>query len=328
MLSTDRLDLLQLFMKIAESESISDSANMIGISQPSASRLLKRLESLLDTQLFQRIGSGVRLTSSGAEFLPVARDLLRRWDLAAHASKTPQRKLTGHIRIAASVAIGETVLSALAARFMRKHPGLTLDLDLRDDQVDLANTEYDLWIRAGKIKSDQLVVREITRGNRGVFCSMTLGAVAHPSKLQAFRAIRLTPYVPESLRLTSAQGETFVLRQSCVMTTNNLYAAYSATIEGIGYAVLPLWLTQPDLERGTLIQACPAWAPEPVVLSLAYLPGRNRPARIGAITKYLLHELKGLQTVRSIFSGGAKAFEQEPISGGIKPPHSQFAQTY
>lgn len=65
MLSTDRLDLLQLFVRVAETGKISDAANAAGISQPSASRLLKRLESLLDTQLFQRmVGNSTRTRES------------------------------------------------------------------------------------------------------------------------------------------------------------------------------------------------------------------------------------------------------------------------
>jgi len=317
-LSTDRLDLLELFVRIAESGNISDAANATGISQPSASRLLKRLESLIDTQLFQRTASGVRITPSGHEFLPAARDLLRRWDLVAHSSNVKRRILTGHIRIAVSVAIGESALAALAARFARQHPGLTLDMDLRDDQVDLNATGYDLWVRAGQIKSDQLIVREITRSSRAIFCSPAFRTVTHPSELHALRAIRLTPYVPESIRLTNSRGDAFVLRQACVMTTNNLYAAHAAAIEGIGYAVLPLWLTGPDVDRGRLIQTCPAWMPEPVVLSLAYLPGRNRPARIAALTKYLVQELTDLEKVKSFLDGRLKAWHEDGTDTSAK----------
>ena len=301
MLSTDRLDLLKLFVRTAESGKISEAADAMGISQPTASRLLRTLETLLEVKLFQRVPSGVKITPSGQELLEPARLLLRQWDLMAHSTSSPGRRLSGHIRIAVAVAVGESVLAMLVARFIKQHPAVTVDCDLRDDQIDLSTSEYDLWFRAGPIKSDQLVVREITAARRGIFCSPTLGAVKHPNGLQTLKAIRLTPFVSESIRLTNDEMETYLLRQNCTMTTNNLYAARAATIEGIGYAVLPLWITRTDVERGKLIQTCTSWQPEPVSFSLAYLPARNRPARIVAITKYLQQELSDATNVRKAF---------------------------
>lgn len=75
------------------------------------------------------------------------------------------------------------------------------------------------------------------------------------------------------------------------MTTNNLYAAHAAVLEGLGYAMLPLWLAEFDLDRGRLVQACSTWKPEPITLSHAYLPGRSRPARVAALITYLQREL-------------------------------------
>jgi DNA-binding transcriptional LysR family regulator len=301
MLSTDRLDLLKLFVRTAEFGKISGAADAVGISQPTASRLLRTLETLLEVKLCQRVPSGVKITPSGQEMLGPARLVLRQWDLIAHSTSSHGRRLSGHIRIAVSVAVGESVLAMLVARFIKQHSAVTVDCDLRDDQVDLSTSEYDLWFKAGQIKSDQLVVREITSVRRGIFCSPALGSMQHPNGLQTMKAIRLTPFVSESIRLTNEETETYLLRQNCAMTTNNLYAARSAAIEGVGYAVLPLWITRLDIERGKLIQTCASWQPEPVSFSLAYMPTRNQPARIVAITKYLQQELSDATNLRKAF---------------------------
>jgi len=41
-----------------------------------------------------------------------------------------------------------------------------------------------------------------------------------------------------------------------MFATDNLYAARAAVLEGVGYAVLPLWCVQAELARGTLVKAC------------------------------------------------------------------------
>jgi DNA-binding transcriptional LysR family regulator len=84
------------------------------------------------------------------------------------------------------------------------------------------------------------------------FCAPTLATVEHPRELKTFKAIRLTPFVSEATRLTRAQGETYSLTQSCVLPTNNLYAARAAALEGIGYAILPWWIARSDMNSGLL----------------------------------------------------------------------------
>lgn len=60
LLATDRLDLLKLFVRIAETGHLSEAARSLGMSQPSASRCLKHLEAMLDTRLVQRSARGAR----------------------------------------------------------------------------------------------------------------------------------------------------------------------------------------------------------------------------------------------------------------------------
>ena len=291
MLATDRLDLLKLFVRIVETGKVTDAARSMGLSQPSASRCLKQLEALLDTRLVQRSAHGLGLTPSGRDFLPHARRLLADWDAAVEGAAADRQAIAGRIRIAAPIALGQGVLASIAARFIKDHPGVMIDWDLRDDAVDLVAAGYDLWIRAGEIRRDDLVVRAIYSAQRAIVTAPCHESVAHPRSLQAKGAVRLSTFVPSSIELTSEGGSVFVLRQKAAFTTDNLYAAHTAVLEGVGYAILPLWLVQADLHRGTLLRTCRAWRPPDVTLSLAYPPNPRRPARIDAFADRLKAEL-------------------------------------
>jgi molybdate transport repressor ModE-like protein len=310
-LSTDRLDLLRLFVAIAETGKISDAARAMGISQPTASRLLKRLEQIFSSQFVQRTASGVTMTRSGADFLHSARQLLQQWDSLSDATTSRQRMLSGHIRVAASAPVGQGFLATIMAKFIRRHPNVTIDLDLRDDQIDLNSIGYDLWVRAGRIHSDKLVVRKIAFVQRALFCAPTLATVEHPRELKALKAIRLTPFVSEATRLTHEHGETYLLKQACALTTNNLYVARAAALEGIGYAILPLWIVRSDVSRGLLRRTCKSWTPEELVFSIAYRPDRNRPARMTELMKYLQAEFSQIASVRRALINHVEALEAE-----------------
>ena len=291
MLSTDSLDLLRLFTRVAETQKISDAAKTFGISQPTASRLLRRLEETLGAQLLQRTPSGVRLTMRGHEVLESAREVLGQWDQMSHVAQNQSRAYSGTIRVAASVALGQHLIATLAAQFVKKHPALTIELQLTNDAVDFNATDYHLWLRAGPITSGQLIVHQLARVERALFCAPSFGVAAHPSELNRLRAVCLTPFVPESVLLTNGSGERYTLALRCALKTNDLNAAHSAVLAGAGFAVLPLWVVERDVQASRLVRTCSEWTPEPVGISLAYLPGRNRAARLIAFTKFLIEEV-------------------------------------
>jgi DNA-binding transcriptional LysR family regulator len=135
---------------------------------------LKRLEVILDTRLVQRSARGLSLTYSGQTFLVFARRLLQVRDGAVEAAKAEQQALSGNIRVAAPIAIGQNLLATLVSRFIKCHPGVTIEWNLTDDAVDVTSAGYDLWIRAGEVRRDDLIVREIFHVRRSFHLSQII----------------------------------------------------------------------------------------------------------------------------------------------------------
>ncbi|WP_326769840.1 LysR family transcriptional regulator [Streptomyces sp. NBC_01591] len=81
------LDVAQVraFVRTAEELHFGRAAGTLAISQQTLSKRIARLESLLGTELFQRGGSGVRLTEAGQRFLPPARQAVAAADAAVAA---------------------------------------------------------------------------------------------------------------------------------------------------------------------------------------------------------------------------------------------------
>lgn len=293
-LTNDRLDLTRLFIRIAETGQVSEAARSLGISQPTASRLLKQLETNLGASLFERTAQGLRPTQAGSNFLDPARQLMDQWQAAVDAIQAGTRAISGSIRVIAPVAVGQLWLAKVAAGFLRDHPGVSIDWVLNDDCADIKANGYDLWLRAGDLNRDDLVVRHVYHVERAVV-SRTPVVVDHPRELRASAAVRLSPFVPGTIELTNAEGATFRLRQHCVFTTNNLFAARSAVLEGVGYAVLPLWCVSTHLTSGFLTKVCPTWQPNSFHFSIAYPPDRGRLPRVSALISYIRHELEDVE---------------------------------
>jgi molybdate transport repressor ModE-like protein len=291
MKTLDRFEFMRLFVRIAETGSLSAAAQSVGISQPTASRQLKQLEALLGVQLVRRSTHDLALTDAGNRFLEDARAMLADWETSIDTLRNEREELTGLIRVAVPVALGQTILATIASRFLVRHPAVTIDWRLTDQPGDLAAGGYDLWIRAGPVRQLGLIVRHLWRIDRTIVAAPSFRTVTSPKALERLRAVVLFTFVPDEVPLTGPRQRKVTLKIRTAFNTDNIYAAIEAVREGVGYAILPFWAIQDDLDSGRLIELCPEWHPPFLMLSVAYPPSRYRPVRISAFVDYLRTEL-------------------------------------
>jgi DNA-binding transcriptional LysR family regulator len=113
---------IEVFLHIAETLSFSEVAKQMHLSQSTVSHHIKRLEQDLSVELFERLGSGIRLTEAGQLLLPWAYKLIRQSLEMQEMMASLQDKVVGHLRIACSTTSGKYLLPQLAARFHERYP--------------------------------------------------------------------------------------------------------------------------------------------------------------------------------------------------------------
>ncbi|MEL6211304.1 MAG: LysR family transcriptional regulator [Pseudomonadota bacterium] len=86
----DRLEMTRLFLRIAEAGSLSAAGRSLGISQPSVSRQLRQLETLLGVQLVRRTTHDLTLTEAGRRFEEEGRALLASWERRGESDCAPK----------------------------------------------------------------------------------------------------------------------------------------------------------------------------------------------------------------------------------------------
>ena len=89
---------LATFVRIAEIQSFSKTADQLGYSQSAVTMQIKQLEKELNVVLFDRIGKQVRLTQAGDRLLPCALDILNSVRMAESIVKEPEQ-ISGTLRI-------------------------------------------------------------------------------------------------------------------------------------------------------------------------------------------------------------------------------------
>lgn len=286
----DRLALLTTFSRIAERGSISAAARDLGLSQASASRQLAELERRLGVHLIQRTTHRLALTPSGVDCLSDARGLLDGWEALVERLAGEDSAVRGKLKIVAPIALGQRHLAEAALRFQQAHPGVSIAWLLDDQAIRVAETGCDLWIRIGRVPDENLIVRSLGRVERLVVAAPGLidgRKIAAPGDLVDLPCAALEPFEAGSIRLAGADGATRTVAASVAVSTNNIFAAHTAALLGVGYAVMPRWFVAEDLERGALVDVLPAWRARALTINAAYLPSRRQTRRLALFVDHI-----------------------------------------
>lgn len=272
----DRLELLETFIRVADTGALSRAARSQGLSQPSVSRRIKSLEDMTGAKLIHRTTHYLELTDEGRRLLPVARELLSKWE--AGLSDLADEEPKGVLRIAAPVGLGQSRLIDEAAIYLKQYPKVQIEWILTDHEVDLIGGDADVWIRIGSVADDRLVVKPLGQVERMLVGSPELARSA--SDWTDLPAVSLSPFYRSELMLFNRRGTEKRHRPRIALTSDNIAAVKRAVIQGVGIALLPDWMVAAELTTGQLVRIAPNLKGKTLNVAIAYPPERGRPPRL------------------------------------------------
>lgn len=296
----DDLALLRALIRIVESGSISAAARSLAIPQPTLSRHLRTLEARAGVRLLHRDTHHLHPTEAGARLLDSARGLL---DLATDATDrlhTSHVTLQGHLRLFATIDLGQTAVTQLIAGFLRAHPKVTAELGYTNRPVQMIEDGYDAGIVAGRVTDERLIARPIASVRRMLVAAPALverhrRAPREPGELKTWPWARLSSRqfggAATTVTLLSPTGAARTLRIAPILTSEGVTSLRCAVRAGLALAVLPEWLIHDDLAAGVLVRVLPKWTARPIPLSMISVADRQRPARVQAFLAYAEAEL-------------------------------------
>ncbi|NQD92900.1 LysR family transcriptional regulator [Pseudomonas sp. CrR25] len=183
-----RFDDLQVFVRTAESGSLSAAARLLDLSPAVASAALKRLEQQLQVRLFARSTRSLRLTVEGELFLGHARLALQSLEDGRQQLAGSKVGISGLLQLSAPSDFGRNTLLPWLDEFQLAHPQLQLRLLLGDRVSDLFRDPVDIALRYGAPDDSSLVALPVAPENRRVLCAAP-----------AYLARRGEPQAPEDL---------------------------------------------------------------------------------------------------------------------------------
>ncbi|MEM7283049.1 MAG: LysR family transcriptional regulator, partial [Pseudomonadota bacterium] len=204
--TVDRISLLETFVRIADTGSLSAAARDLGLSQPSVSRQLQELETRFKTQLIRRTTHSLALTDAGADLLADARTMIDGWESLEEKHLEVDGGTNGKLKIVAPIALGQLHLATVAWRFQREHPGVSITWQLEDDPIRFSEVGCDCWIKVGAVPDETLIVRRLGSVQRLLVASEKFvkkyGQPKTPKVAERLPLVALAPFEGGQIPLT------------------------------------------------------------------------------------------------------------------------------
>ncbi|MCU0421612.1 MAG: LysR family transcriptional regulator [Bacteroidia bacterium] len=120
---------LQIFLKIAETESITKAAESMHLTQPAVSIQLKKLQEQFNIPLVEVIGKKIHLTHAGKALAVSAADVIEKAQMMNQQMKALKGELAGKLSISV-VSTGKYVIPYFLHNFLQQHPEVDLQMDV------------------------------------------------------------------------------------------------------------------------------------------------------------------------------------------------------
>ena len=253
---------LLCFEAAARHESYTRAAQELALTQSAVSRQITALEEFLDVTLFRRTRHGVALTDRGAEYATQVAQRLQNLEQDTLDIMSPQSR-SGTVHLAAVPTFATRWLIPRLPQLAAQHPEITIHLETRTRPFMFSDAIFDASLYAGTVQ--QVANWAGTRSVR--LMDEDVVPVCRPHWLAGQAA--LTPQALAQLPLLQQTTRPDAWRlwfEAVAVSAPHALAGprfelFSMTAAaaacGLGVALVPRLLIEPELQRGELVLACP-----------------------------------------------------------------------
>jgi len=164
-------NLIQSFLAVLETGSLSSASRKLGNSQPTLGRHVTTLEEQLGATLFTRTGRELIPTQTAFDLASQANAMRNAASKISLSAAGHSEKLEGTVRVTASEVMATYALPPIIARLLEEEDGLEIELVASNSTENLLRREADIAIRMHRPEQVDLTARKIGDIPIGLFAS-------------------------------------------------------------------------------------------------------------------------------------------------------------
>lgn len=288
----DKFGNIEALVTVVEAGGFSKAAERLKIAKSVVSRRVSALEAELGVQLLQRTTRTQSLTGPGRQFYERAVHILADLEDAEQSIVDASADLRGGLRLAAPLSFGLHHLTRALNGFMQQHPGIELELDLNDREVNLVEEGFDMAVRIGVLRNSTLLARRLSSTHLVTCASPAYlaqhGTPQHPSELHRHIGLHYAnASLKQAWQFACGGREPLVAIPRIRMRANNGDALAAAAVAGLGIINTPTFIVAELVDRGELVSILNEYRRPAIGIYAVYPPGRLMPRRVQALADFL-----------------------------------------
>lgn len=250
------LNQLQVFLKVAQTESVTKAAELLHLTQPAVSIQLKNFQAQFDIPLTEVVGRKIYITEFGKEIAEAAAEIINQVNGINQKSLQYKGQLAGRLKISI-VSTAKYVMPYFLSEFLRRNPGVELLMDVTNKQrvvESLEGNEVDFSMVS--ILPQKLNLEHIDLlPNKLYMVGNTRSSFDESRSLEA-QFDELNWIYREKGSGTRQMMESFVeqnhwaIAKKLELTSNE--AVKQAVIAGLGFSIMPLIGLKNELNNGDI----------------------------------------------------------------------------
>ncbi|MBZ5758481.1 MULTISPECIES: LysR family transcriptional regulator [Rhizobium] len=288
---------MEIFVRVVDLGGFSAAARASRLTPSAISKLMTRLEGRLGTRLLNRSTRTLQLTTEGSLFYDSSVRILA--DIAeAERNASVGELAIGRIRINTSASFANHVLAPLVPQFLRLYPAVTLEITVTDAVVDLMAENADVAIRAGPMKSSQLVARKLGGTSMAIVATPDYleehGTPRTPADLDRHRKIAFSYRRAVAGWPLLVDGKCVAKKLVSTIEASDGEAMRHLCLAGGGLARLASFTIRDDVAAGRLLVVLDDCNPDDIEAFHAVYIGEGGPvpARVRALLDFLAEHVR------------------------------------
>ncbi|MCV0438733.1 MAG: LysR family transcriptional regulator [Hydrogenophaga sp.] len=299
----DRWTEIELFVQVAETGSLSRAAELLNLSNASASRHLAALEERLGVRLVERNTRRLYLTDTGQEFFQRARNILS--DLRDAESDVNAAALnpTGVLRVTASLSFSMHHIAPLLREYTERYPNVTVHVEAANRYLDIIDNNIDVAIRNREYEPDSnITIRRLAETRRILVASPGyLARHGVPKELDDLQRHKLLIYIhannPNELRFARGDEQRTVIVKG-LLESNDGQILRAAALDGMGILIQPSYIVYDDVVAGRLVPMLDDWDLPHLTINLAYPSRKHLSAKVRTFIDFMAAHFKKMDYER------------------------------
>ncbi|MGR9012739.1 MAG: LysR family transcriptional regulator, partial [Gammaproteobacteria bacterium] len=294
----DRLQLMTVFVAVAEEQSFAAGARRLSMSPPAVTRAIAALEDRLGVKLLTRTTRYVRVTDAGQRYLEDARRIISEVDEADEAAAGINAEPRGQLAITAPVLFGKLFVIPGIVDYLQRYPDMEISSAFLDRVVNLLEEGFDVGIRIGELPDSSMKAIRVGAIRRVVCASPAYlaehGTPDRPSDL-ANHLVVASSAVSPAIEWKFAEGRVVRVKPRLTVSSND--SAIAAVLLGMGVTRLLSYQIASYQASGQLQTILSDFEPEPIPIHVIHREGRYASAKVRTFVDLMVERLRSDQAL-------------------------------